>query len=484
MHKAIIQLIEYAIKHNLIQPIDRIYCYHQLCQSLKLQPIPYEPTNFQSTLIDLLHTPLIEHAVMHQLIEDHIAAHDQFIAQIMNVFTPKPSVLIEKFNALYKQSPQAATDYFYTLSQANDYIKTTRIKKNRHYNYTSPYGNIGITINLSKPEKDPKSIAALKQQISHDYPQCLLCKENVGLYGEGTYPGRSNHRIIPVILNQETFYFQYSPYVYYNEHAIVLHESHIPMLVSKNTFKRLFDFIDQFPHYFLGSNAGLPIVGGSILDHEHYQGGRAKFPIEDAKIIHSTHIDGVTFEILKWPLSVVRLSANSKEALIDAAEKLRVFFESYSDESVDLIAETNEKHNAITPIARKHEDTYILDVALRNNRTNEQYPDGIFHPHKDVHAVKKENIGLIEVMGLAILPARLDQDLKHITQVIAGNIQTFEGIKRYQTWIEQLKTQDITLDEAVGKLFVKGLEDCGIFKQTTQGQAAFIRFLESYLTHD
>ncbi len=483
MIKHLHALVSYGLKHHLIDFDDITYAINQLAYKMDLDPKPFVDQDIDGLSIVDIVKPLLDYAVKINLIDDTIDAKDNFESYLMDTLTPRPSDLQKRFNSL---SPKEATDYFYQMCQDNHYIKTERIEKNKHFIYPSIYGDIDITINISKPEKDPKTIAQLKMQKSSSYPSCLLCIENVGYYGNLSHPGRSHHRVISMTLNQEPFYFQYSPYVYYNEHAIVLHKDHIPMEISRKTFLRLFDFINQFPHYFLGSNAGLPIVGGSILDHEHYQGGSANFPIEQAKVFKTLTQNDVKLELLIWPLSVIRLSSKHLNQLIDLADKLRVYFENYSDESIDLLAKTNESHNAITPIARFKDGLYILDIALRNNRTSEKYPDGIFHPHKDVHAIKKENIGLIEVMGLAILPGRLVKDLEAVEKILNGQETSLKGLELYKDWMEMIERNPMrsmkkNIEYAAGKAFVKGLEDCGIFKQDEFGRLKFIQFVEGFL---
>ena len=476
-------LVEYGLLKGLIEHDDCAYVVNQLSYKLNINPTTFIHQNIENKSIVELLEPLLSYAQSQGIIDDGIEASDNFESYLMDTLTMRPSSLQKHFDKL---SHKEATQYFYKLCQDNHYIKTERINKNIHYTYLSKYGEISITINLSKPEKDPKTIAKLKELKSTSYPACLLCKENVGFYGHIGHPGRSNHRIIHMTLNNEPFYFQYSPYVYYNEHAIVFHRDHIPMAISKKTFLRLFDFVKKFPHYFLGSNAGLPIVGGSILDHEHYQGGSAQFPIESAGVFKTYTHQGIKIELLNWPLSVIRLSTKNLNKLIDLADDLRSFYEVYSDESVDLICKTTENHNANTPIARYQKGKYILDIALRNNRTNSQYPDGIFHPHPDVHAIKKENIGLIEVMGLAILPGRLLEDLKKIEDAISTKTSLPEDLLPYKSWIQSIDlnpsfTIKEHIDNAVGKTFVKGLEDCGVFKQTEEGRKRFIAFVEAFI---
>ena len=484
--KAIHELISYGLKHDLLNDIDVDYVNNQLSLFLACEVDPFKPSLLgKKSILDIL-SPLIERAFELKLIpENTVTYRDLIEAKIMDFIIARPSDFQKHFEELYQISPQKATDDFYLKSIQTNYIKTHRIEKNISYTVPSDYGKIHLTINLSKPEKDPKEIEKALKEVKTSYPSCLLCKENVGFFGSLNHPGRSNHRVIKRMLHHEPFYIQYSPYVYYNEHMIVLHEKHIPMNVNKKTFYRLFDFIDQFPHYFIGSNAGLPIVGGSILSHEHYQGGRHTFPIEDAHVLKSYEKAGVIYEILKWPLSVIRLKASNKEALINQAEFLRQRWLTYQNEHLGIFSSTGkEPHNAITPIARKENETYILDIALRNNKTNEQFPMGVFHPHPERHHIKKENIGLIEVMGLAILPGRLKKDLEFIADVLTQKIETFDGISLYDTWIQSLKkdfqpqsnAKDFVYLKAA-EVFISGLEDCAVFKQNEEGFQAFNQFL-------
>ncbi len=485
--KPIAKLVHYAVQQRLLSPLDYDYAFNKV-QGLIDSTEPYTPfdkTKPINDAVDALLKPLLDQAVLKGKISpDTTIQRDLFESRLMDVFTPKPSDIQKRFESLKAKSALVATDDFYQRSRKSNYIKMGRIAKNIDYKVPSKYGDMAITINLSKPEKDPKDIA---KAVSSDYPKCLLCKENVGYYGHANHPGRTHHRVIKVKLNQEPFYFQYSPYVYYNEHAIVLHEAHMPMNIGKHTFLRLFDFVDQFPHYFIGSNAGLPVVGGSILSHEHYQGGRSTFPIDQAEAFYKSRMNGINYSLLTWPLSVIKLESEYKDRLIEAAEALRTYFETYRDDAIDLIPKTDQQHNAITPIVRKSGHLYTCLITLRNNRTSEAYPDGIFHPHPDKHHIKKENIGLIEVMGLAILPGRLVKDFKQIEAVLKGEQTHFEGIEQYQAWIEALKEnmpQDKLADyikQEAGKVFIGGLEDCGIFKQTTTDRKKFIQFLEAFI---
>ncbi len=484
MH-AVYKLIHYAINHTLIDQLDYDYVFNKLNTKLglELKYVPYQKTAVKIS-IDMILKDILDIAANKGLITPNTTQmRDLFEADIMDIMTPLPAHLQASFETLEKTSTKAACDMFYNRSIHSNYIKMARIKKNDFYTVNSPYGTIDITINKSKPEKDPRDIA--KQTKDTSYPKCLLCKENVGYYGHASHPGRSNHRAIKLQLNKEPFYLQFSPYVYYNEHIIVFHEAHIPMDISKKTFIRLFDFVDRFPHYFLGSNAGLPIVGGSILSHEHYQGGNATFPVDRASSFYQTSHKGITIDLLNWPLSILKLQGNDREALIDFAENLRRYYKTYSNHDHNIIAKTNDTvHNAINPIVRKENNTYTVLIALRNNRTNETYPDGIFHPHPNRHHIKKENIGLIEVMGLAILPGRLETEFKQIKHALTHPNEAHD-LGKHSAWANTLKKQNInTLDEIkqeAGRVFIAGLEDCGVFKQDDQGRSAFKQFVKEFL---
>lgn len=479
------KLLEYGIKHQLLDYEEYDYSYNRLLDLLDIDDCGYE--DYEGSVPDEpseIVTPLLDFAAKMALIPvDTIKERDIFEAKIMDIMIPRPKEVIRQFKSF--SDPIQQTNYFYDLSKKSNYIKTERTNKNHIWKSMTPYGEFEITINLSKPEKDPKDIILKGKSSDHVYPNCLLCKENVGYNGKSTGVGRSNHRIIPLKLNGERFYLQYSPYVYYNEHCIVLQKEHVPMDVQKRTFIRLFDFIDQFPHYFLGSNAGLPIVGGSILSHEHYQGGCHTFPIEQAKVLSSFTLKNTTFEQLYWPLSVIRLRSLNREELIEYGYKLFLYWEKYTNPELGIFAYTEgEPHNAITPIARKKGDYYELDITLRNNLTSDEYPLGIFHPHKEHHHIKKENIGLIEVMGLAVLPARLETELKLIKDVIVHNTKVPEEIIAHQAWIAQLQTiytnQNIDqfMQDEVAKKFVAVIEDSGVFKQTDAGIKAFQAFMK------
>ena len=484
--KDIKRLVLYGIKMNLLNLEDYNYAINRLLDIMLLSEfdeseVTVEGISEPSSLLN----PILDYAVLRGIIEvDTVLNRDLFESKIMDIIIPRPSEVNKNFYELYKEDKKSATDYYYDLSQKSNYIKTSRTSKNVIWKSKTPYGVLDMTINLSKPEKDPKDIIASKNTQSTSYPLCLLCKENVGFAGR---PGRTSHRIIPLTLNNEDFYLQYSPYVYYNEHSIVLMKEHNPMNVTINTFQRLFDFVDMFPHYFLGSNAGLPIVGGSILSHEHYQGGAHHFPIEDAEVIIEYSSDEVVLKAVKWPLSVVRLESKNREKLVRLAAKLFVFWEEYTDETVGIIAKTNEPHNAITPIARKNEDTYILDMTLRNNRTSDDFPLGIFHPHPENHHIKKENIGLIEVMGLAVLPARLSIELPIIKEALKNNQELPEELMYHNEWLQQLresyKDEDLDqfMNDSVAYKFTKCIENAGVFKQDTQGIKHFDIFMKELI---
>jgi len=486
MYKEIKRLVQYGINNNLMNQEDYSYAVNKICDLLKIsdfidEKIEEVTVSEPSSLLN----PLLDFAVTQNVIEvDTVLNRDLFEAKIMDCIIPKPSGVIKNFNELCQSDSKEATNYFYDLSQKSNYIKTSRTSKNIIWKSNTPYGELDMTINLSKPEKDPRDIIASKNTSSTSYPKCLLCKEHVGFSGR---PGRTSHRIIPLKLNNEDFYLQYSPYVYYNEHSIVLMKEHNPMNVTVKTFKRLFDFVDMFPHYFLGSNAGLPIVGGSILAHEHYQGGAHHFAIEDAELINEYNVEDVTIKQLKWPLSVLRLESLNKKSVIDFAHSLFNYWENYSDESVGIFSKTTEQHNAITPIARKNGETYIIDMTLRNNRTSEDFPLGIFHPHPENHHIKKENIGLIEVMGLAVLPARLKDEIPVIKEAILNDTELPKELDMHSDWLTHLKNEyngedlNTFINNEIAIKFMRCIEDAGVFKQTEEGKKAFNRFTEGFI---
>lgn len=489
MNREINQLIQFGLKNQMIQEEDKYYAVNLLLDLLHLDS--FEDIDVEeASLYDILDN-MLAYAVEHELVDDDTTSKDLFDTRIMNCIMPRPSEVVKTFKELYKEDPVKATDYYYNLSINSNYIRKSRTDKNILFNHYHKYGEIQISINLSKPEKDPKEIAKAKLVKSSGYPKCLLCKENVGFAGHQNHAARQTHRIIPLVLNNTAYNLQYSPYVYYNEHCIIFNDGHVPMQVDKNTFKNLFGFIKQFPHYMLGSNADLPIVGGSILTHDHYQGGKHHFPIEDAKVIKEMEIKGynVKAELLNWPLTTLRLTGEDENEMIELCDHVLQKWIHYSDESLDIIAFTNdERHNTITPISRMKDGKYQIDLVLRNNRTNEQYPDGIFHPHQEHHHIKKENIGLIEVMGLAILPARLKDEMNDLKACLLGkaNIDEVETLAKHKAWFEELKQLEITeenvqevVEKEITKKFVAVLENAGVYKMDEAGIAGFTKFVES-----
>ncbi|WP_047982699.1 UDP-glucose--hexose-1-phosphate uridylyltransferase [Ornithinibacillus contaminans] len=488
-------LIQQALKTNLIELVDVNYVRNQVLSQLKLESFPETLENVSEDTIPNLLEKLIAHAIQTGVIEDIFDDKEILSANIMNCFVAHPSVVTKQFYAEYQQSPKAATDYFYQLSQNSNYIQTNRINKNVHFKAATAYGELDITINLSKPEKDPEQIKR-EREINHTvtYPSCLLCVENEGYVGRTGYPARANHRIIKIPLQEENWYFQYSPYLYYNEHSILLSEEHRNMKIDKHAFERLLTFTEKFPHYFIGSNADLPIVGGSILSHDHYQAGRYEFAMtraEKAFTFMLQDYEDVDAAILNWPLSVIRLHASNKQNLLLAADHILKTWQAYNDEQVQIRARTNETaHNTITPIARMRDGNYELDLVLRNNRTTKQYPYGIFHPHEDVHHIKKENIGLIEVMGLAVLPARLKEELDAIKHYLIGedvsiaeyHLDWATELKLTYGYQTNLEAATTIVQKELGKKFVKVLEDAGVFKRNDEGMNACKRFLDTLNT--
>ena len=476
-----------VIAESTFEELDRIYLTNRVLALVGDGAL--EVKTDQDNLIDLK-DQLVEEAVRLGTIEDSLAAREILGADLMDLVTPCPSQVNRGFWATYAQSPEQAIADFYQLSQKNDYIKLKAIAKNIAYRVPSDYGELEITINLSKPEKDPKEIAAAKLVKSSNYPQCQLCMENEGYHGRVNHPARSNHRIIRFDIAGQEWGFQYSPYAYFNEHCIFLDSQHRPMAISRQSFERLLAIVEQFPGYFAGSNADLPIVGGSILTHDHYQGGRHVFPMEVAPLQKSFTFEGfesVRAGIVQWPMSVIRLTSDSKDDLTNLAEKILLAWRQYSDPSVQVLAESNgTPHHTITPIARKRDGQFELDLVLRDNQTSPEHPDGIYHPHKDVQHIKKENIGLIEVMGLAILPPRLKEEVEQVASYLVGDDEAVAAY--HQEWADQLKAQHPDLadkekaleivQESVGKIFARVLEDAGVYKQTEEGQAAFMRFVE------
>lgn len=476
-----------VIAESSFEELDRIYLTNRVLALVGDGVLEVETD--QDDLIELK-DQLVEEAVRLETIEDSQAAREILGADLMDLVTPCPSQVNRDFWNTYAQSPEQAIADFYQLSQKNDYIKLKAIAKNIAYRVPSDYGELEITINLSKPEKDPKEIAAAKLVKSSNYPQCQLCMENEGYHGRVNHPARSNHRIIRFDISGQEWGFQYSPYAYFNEHCIFLDSKHRPMAISRQSFERLLAIVEQFPGYFAGSNADLPIVGGSILTHDHYQGGRHVFPMEVAPIQKNFTFAGfetVKAGIVQWPMSVIRLTSDSKDELTNLAEKILLAWRQYSDSSVQVLAESNgTPHHTITPIARKRDGQFELDLVLRDNQTSPEHPDGIYHPHKDVQHIKKENIGLIEVMGLAILPPRLKEEVEQVAAYLVGKDVSVADY--HQEWADELKESHPGLidkvqaleiiQESVGKIFARVLEDAGVYKQTVEGQAAFMRFVE------
>lgn len=491
---AINKLIKYGLENEILDEKDKIYATNQLLNLLNLEEFAEEQVDDNLDIEEILKT-ILDYAVENKIIEeDTTTRRDLFDTKIMNIIMPRPSQVIEKFWDKYKKSPEEATNYYYNFSKKTDYIRTYRVAKDLKWKTDTKYGALDITINLSKPEKDPKDIALAKQIKKTSYPKCVLCKETEGFKGNLAAVSRDNHRIIPIKLNEEKWYFQYSPYCYYNEHCIILNSEHIPMKIDTTTFKKLFDFVNQFPHYVIGSNAGLPVVGGSILTHEHYQGGRQTFPMDNAEYIYKTKINkfkDIECGILNWPLSVIRLRGKKDKRLIELADIILNKWREYSDEQVGIYAYTDgEMHNTITPILRKNKKIYELDLVLRNNLTTEEYPLGVFHPHEHLHHIKKENIGLIEVMGLAILPSRLKEEMNLVADYILENknMEENEKIKKHSDWAKKVvakysdinkeNVQDI-LQKEIGLVFEKVLEDAGVFKTDEKGIEAFKKFVET-----
>ena len=485
-------LISYGMNTGLTQPEDHMVIQNRLLVALKLDS--YEPSGeTQPEELEEILAGLLDYACEKGICDDNITARDLFDTKLMGLLTPMPREVIATFREKFAESPVAATDYYYKLSCDTDYIRRYRIKKDMRWKYDSPYGELDITINLSKPEKDPKAIAAAKNAPQSAYPKCQLCAENEGYAGRMNHPARQNHRIIPFTVAGEDWCLQYSPYVYYNEHCIVFNKQHTPMKIDASAFRKLLDFVGTFPHYFVGSNADLPIVGGSILSHEHFQGGHYTFAMEKAEIrkeISFRGFEDIKAGIVNWPMSVIRLTGSDPARIVALSDKILTCWRGYTDESCCVFAETNgEPHNTITPIARRRGEAYELDLVLRCNITTDEHPMGVFHPHADKHHIKKENIGLIEVMGLAVLPSRLKGELNALAEaVVEGkDIAADETLSKHAPWVEELKKQytftkenalDIILQET-GKVFSEVLEDAGVYKNDAAGAAGFARFVET-----
>ena len=493
LYEAIKKLVQYGINTGLTPESERIYTTNLLLDVMKEDSYEDMPCDLSNIVLEDVLAELLDEAVKRDIIEDSITYRDLLDTKLMNCLMPRPSQIQTDFWKKYETSPETATDYYYKLSQDSDYIRRYRIRKDRKWTVDTEYGTLDITINLSKPEKDPKAIAAAGKAKSASYPKCQLCMENEGYAGRTNHPARENHRIIPITIQGKKWGFQYSPYVYYNEHCIVFNGEHIPMKIDRNTFAKLFDFIKLFPHYFLGSNADLPIVGGSILSHDHFQGGNYTFARAKAPVTENFQVAGyedVAAGIVKWPLSVIRLQSRDSERIIDLAEHILSKWRSYTDKDAFIFAETKGvPHNTITPIARKRGDFFELDLTLRNNITTEEHPLGVFHPHAKLHHIKKENIGLIEVMGLAVLPARLKGEMELLRQYIleGRDIRSNDQIAKHADWVDEFLPAytdisadniDHILEQEVGKVFCQVLEDAGVYKNTEEGRKAFHRFLE------
>ena len=485
-------LVNYAVSCGLGEDVDRRVLTNRLLDILRLDDyIPSDKPLVED--IEEILGGILDYAVSAGLCDEGITARDIFDTRIMGAVTPMPREVAAKFRGLYAEDPVKATDWYYKFSCDTDYIRRYRIKKDMRWKYPCEYGELDITINLSKPEKDPKAIAAAKSAPQTAYPKCQLCVENEGYAGRMNHPARANHRILPIEVCGEEWFLQYSPYVYYNEHCIVFNSQHIPMKIDRSAFAKLLSFVGSFPHYFVGSNADLPIVGGSILSHEHFQGGHYTFAMENAPVEDTLTFNGyedIQAGIVKWPMSVIRLSGNDPERIADLAEKILAAWRGYSDETVGVVAFSDgEPHNTITPIARRRGEAYELDLVLRCNITTPEHPMGLFHPHADKHHIKKENIGLIEVMGLAVLPSRLKAELTALAQAAAEgrDVSDDEALSKHAQWLKELKTKhtftaenalDIILEET-GRVFAAVLEDAGVYKNTPEGRKAFLRFADT-----
>lgn len=490
------QLVQYALDNELIKEEDRVFTTNTLLELFELSELEDKdetsevPFSLEETLSEML-----DYAVAHDIMkENSVVYRDLFDTKIMSKLMPRPSEVIHTFWEKYKESPEVATDYYYKLSQDSDYIRRYRIEKDVKWVTKTEYGKLDITINLSKPEKDPKAIAAAKLVKQSGYPKCLLCVENEGYAGRVNHPARQNHRIIPIEINDQKWGFQYSPYVYYNEHCIVFNGEHTPMMIEKNTYVKLFDFVKQFPHYFVGSNADLPIVGGSILSHDHFQGGHYQFAMADAPIEDTFVIKGfedVEMGIVKWPMSVIRLRCKDETRLVTLGDHILTAWRGYTDEEAFIFAETDgEPHNTITPIARKNGEVFELDLVLRNNITTEEHPLGVYHPHAELHHIKKENIGLIEVMGLAVLPARLKTEMEQLEAAILAKVDLTkdETLRVHADWAAEvvnkhpeMKEDNIheIIQQEIGLVFAKVLEHAGVYKRDVAGKEAFMRFIHT-----
>ncbi len=487
-------LADYGVQKGLIEEEDRSWAVNRLLDALELDGSGLQagPDCGDRSLEQLL-APILDDAVARGVLKDDITSRDLLDTKLMGVLTPRPSEVIRAFRERYQKAPQSATDWYYQFSQNTDYIRRYRIAKDVKWVTPTEYGGLDITINLSKPEKDPRAIAAAKSAPQSGYPKCQLCRENEGYAGRMNHPARANHRLIPITIDGADWFFQYSPYVYYNEHCIALNSQHTPMKIDRSTFRKLLDFVAQFPHYFVGSNADLPIVGGSILSHDHFQGGRYSFAMEKAPVereVSFPEFGDVEAGIVRWPMSVLRLRSGDRERLVLLADRILNAWRGYTDEAAFVFAETDgEPHNTITPIARMREGEFELDLVLRNNITTEEYPLGVYHPHQELHHIKKENIGLIEVMGLAVLPARLKGEMARLGDLLAagGDPSQDQELEKHAAWARELRERhtftaenvEEILRQEIGAVFAKVLEHAGVFKRNEEGRAAFLRFVES-----
>lgn len=489
--QAIADLVQYALDTGLVEETDRVWAINGFLEDLGLsdwEEVPGRVRPLEEILGEIL-----DWAVAQGRIEDGTTSRDLFDTKLMGRLTPRPAQVRAAFAERYARSPEEATDWYYQFSQNTDYIRRYRVARDQKWIAHTDYGDLEITINLSKPEKDPRAIAAARSAPQGGYPKCLLCRENEGYAGRMNHPARQNHRLIPVTIDGKDWFFQYSPYVYYNEHCIVFNGQHVPMKIDRSAFRKLLDFVKQFPHYFVGSNADLPIVGGSILSHDHFQGGRHVFAMEKAPVERAVSFPGfadVEAGIVRWPLSVIRLRCGDDNRLVDLAEKILTAWRGYTDEEAVIYAHTDgQPHNTITPIARMRNGRYELDLVLRNNLTTPEYPLGLYHPHPELHHIKKENIGLIEVMGLAVLPARLKGELAELADALVqgADLRGSETLAKHADWAEELKTrytftaENVTdiLQSEVGAVFAQVLEHAGVYKCTPEGRAAFQRFIDS-----
>lgn len=494
INSAIKKLVLYGLNKGFYGEEDVIYITNRLLEIMELDSYEEPEENFENINLEDTLSVLLNYAVEKGIIEDSIVYRDLFDTKIMGALIPRPGEVIKNFNEKYAESPIAATDYYYNLSCDSNYIRRYRIAKDVKWVTPTEYGDLDITINLSKPEKDPKAIAAAKNAPQSGYPKCLLCRENEGYSGRVNHPARQNHRIIPLRINNQNWCLQYSPYVYYNEHCIVFNSEHTPMQINRATFKKLLDFVTIFPHYFVGSNADLPIVGGSILSHDHFQGGHYTFAMEKAPIetdIIFKGFEDITAGIVNWPMSVIRINGDNPDRLIKLADKILIKWRAYSDESAFIFAETEgEPHNTITPISRRRGKKFELDLVLRNNITTKEHPLGVFHPHAELHHIKKENIGLIEVMGLAVLPARLKEEMRELSAAVLNNsdLTQSDSLSKHAAWISEIKSKytDINADnidgilkKEIGIVFARVLEHAGVYKRTENGKNAFLKFISN-----